>query len=278
MSADLPVLDDEVTKGSRFKNRVVIVTGGASGIGRGTVERFVNDGAKHVSIFDLDANAGSELATHLCGAGCRVTFNAVDVSDKARCIEEVQKVAEQNGGVVHHLVDNAAYFDWKGLNAEHEDWRRTMTVNVEGYANMVQACYPYLKKGKDCTVVNVGSNCAHRAHPNRWTYSASKGAIVSMTKCMALDLGKYGIRVNSVSAGWVWTKATVGSIPPDEVVEVKKQAAGCHLIGRVAHPNEIAAAITFLSSRDASFFTGADVPVDGGHGAMSGERFGFKTL
>jgi NAD(P)-dependent dehydrogenase (short-subunit alcohol dehydrogenase family) len=118
MDADLPILDHEVTKGSRFKNRVVIVTGGASGVGRGTVERFVNDGAKHVAIFDLDVNAGSELAARLCTVESRVTFHNVDVSDKAKCCEMVQKVAEEYGGIVDHLVNNAAYFDWKGKSSE----------------------------------------------------------------------------------------------------------------------------------------------------------------
>lgn len=108
-----PILDDEITKDKRFKDRVVIVTGGASGIGRATVERFANDGAS-VAIFDIDDVIGPMVAEDLTKSGHKVTFSKVDVANKSECLEGVVKVAEANGWAVHHLVNNAAYFDWKG--------------------------------------------------------------------------------------------------------------------------------------------------------------------
>ena len=107
----------------------------------------------------------------------------------------------------------------KGLTAEKSDWDRSFGVNVVGYANTVQAAFEYMKSTPgDKSVVNIASISGHRAQPHRWTYSATKGAILSLTKCMALDLSKHSIRVNSVSPAWVWgpevSKAAVGGRSP----------------------------------------------------------------
>ncbi|CAH1783669.1 unnamed protein product [Owenia fusiformis] len=200
-----PVLDESSTK-ERFKGKVVIVTGGASGIGKETARRFLNDGAT-VAVFDINDDAIRNTELEFKQAGFSPMFYSVDVSNKAECLSGVGKVADANGGVVHYLVNSAVYFCFEALQAEHEHWAKTMAVNVEGVANMVQSCYPYMVKagGKECGIVNMASGSAHRAQTNRWTYSTSKGAIVSLTKCMALDLSEQGIRVNSISPGAIWT-------------------------------------------------------------------------
>jgi NAD(P)-dependent dehydrogenase (short-subunit alcohol dehydrogenase family) len=122
-------------------------------------------------------------------------------------------------------------------------------------------------------VVNIASISAHVAQPNRWTYNACKGAIVSLTRCQALDLAPYGIRVNAISPGWIWTP------------EVAKAAGGerekwepvwgrFHMLRRLGEPREVARAVLFLCSPDASFITGVELPVDGGYLGLGSEGLG----
>ena len=211
--------------------------------------------------------------------GLNVTFHEVDVVDKEQCIAAVKKVADANNGIVHLLVNGAVYFGCKALDAEKKDWDKTFTVNVVGYANMVQACYPYMKemKGVDKAVVNIASTAAHRPQPNRWTYSASKGAIVTMTKCMALDLSIDGIRVNSVCPAWVWSPEVAKAAGEGGREKWEPIWGNFHMPRRFCEMSEVASAICFLLSQDASYITGTDLPVDGGYMTMSPEGFGEKS-
>lgn len=209
-------------------------------------------------------------------AGRSVHYYKVDVSDKQACVDAVNTFASKNSAKINYLVNGAVYFGSKGLTAEKADWDKSFSVNAVGYANMVQACYQHMKTvpgeyGK--SVVNVASISAHRAQPSRWTYAATKGAIVAMTKFMALDLSADKIRVNAVSPAWVWSP------------EVSKAADGnrekwepiwgpYHMIRRLSETGEVAAAITFLLSDDASCITATDLPVDGGYMSMSAEGLG----
>ena len=200
----------------------------------------------------------------------------MDVSDKDQCVATVKTVAEANEGKIHLLVNCAAYFGSKGITAEKKDWDKTFSVNVIGYSNMVQACYPFMKemKGVDKSIVNTASISGYRAQPNRWTYNASKGAVLAMTRCMALDLSADKIRVNSVSPAWVWTP---------EVAKVGKREkwepiwGPFHMPRRLCETSEVASAICFLLSQDASFITSTDLPVDGGYMSMSAEGLGENS-
>ena len=191
----------------------------------------------------------------------------------------VKKVTDVNNGLVHFLVNCAVYFGSKGLTAEKEDWHKTFSVNVVGYANMVQACYPYMKemKGVDKSVVNIASISGHRAQPNRWTYSAGKGAILTMTKCMALDLSIDGIRVNSISPAWVWSPEVAKAAGEGGREKWEPIWGNFHMLRRLCETSEVASAICFLLSQDASYITGTDLPVDGGYMTMSPEGFGEKS-
>ena len=212
----------------------------------------------------------------LTSNGHLVHYYNVDVSDKQACIDAVNTFAAKYSNKINYLVNSAVYFGSKGITAEKEDWDKSLSVNVVGYANMAQACHHHIvavsgEHGK--SVVNVASISGHRAQPSRWTYSATKGAVLTMTKCMALDLSADKIRVNSVSPAWVWSP------------EVSKAANGdrekwepiwgpYHMIRRLSETSEIASAITFLLSDDASCITATDLPVDGGYMSMSGEGLG----
>ena len=258
-----------------WTGKVAIVTGGASGIGEATAREFAAGGAI-VVIFDVNEARGRQVAQDIVaqGAGTRAQahYRRVDVSDASNCQSAVADVASQLGRV-DYLVNSAASFISKGLDAVPADWERSLGVNVRGYANMVQACFVSMRQAGGGAVVNIASISAHIAQPNRWTYNACKGAILSMTRCQALDLAPHGIRVNAISPGWIWTP------------EVAKAAAGerdkwepvwgrYHMLRRLGEPREVARAALFLCSQDASFITGAELPVDGGYLGLGSEGLG----
>ncbi len=257
-----------------WTGKVAIVTGGASGIGAATVAEFAARGVA-VAIFDINATAGQQAAQAAQAAGQRVAAYAVDVADAVACQQAVQAVVEQ-WGRVDFLVNDAVSFIAKGLDATTADWERSLGVNVRGYANMVQACHVPMRSGGGGAIVNLASISAHIAQPNRWTYNATKGAIVSLTKCQALDLAPDKIRVNAVSPGWIWTP------------EVQKAAQGdrakwepiwgrYHMLRRLGEPSEVARAILFLCSDDASFITATELRVDGGYLGMGSEGLGESS-
>lgn len=255
-----------------WTDRVAVVTGAASGIGAATAREFAVEGAT-TCLLDINEDAVQSQAATLRDEGYRATAYHVDVSDAGACRSVAGAIAAETRRI-DALVNDAASFLARGLDATTEDWETILGVNVRGYANMVQACHRHMPSGS--AIVNLCSISAHIAQPKRWTYNASKGAILTMTKCMALDLSADGIRVNAVSPGWIWTP------------EVDRAAGGdrahwepvwgpFHLLRRVGEAREVARAILFLCSDDASFITGAELPVDGGYLAMSAEGLGASS-
>ena len=254
-----------------WTGKVAIVTGGASGIGEATAREFAAGGATSV-IFDVNELRGQQVVQEILTQGAQAHYRRVDVSDADACRAAVADVAAQMGRV-DYLANCAASFISKGLDATTADWERSLGVNVRGYANMVQACCEPMRRAGGGAVVNIASISAHVAQPNRWTYNACKGAIVSLTRCQALDLAPYGIRVNAISPGWIWTP------------EVAKAAGGerdkwepvwgrFHMLRRLGEPREVARAALFLCSQDASFITGVELPVDGGYLGLGSEGLG----
>jgi NAD(P)-dependent dehydrogenase (short-subunit alcohol dehydrogenase family) len=174
---------------------------------------------------------------------------------------------------VDYLVNSAVSFIGKGLDARTVDWERSLGVNVRGGANMVQSCYPHLKAAGGGAIVNIASISGHVAQPNRWTYNATKGAIISMTRCQALDLAPDNIRVNVVSPGWTWTPEVAKAADGDRAAW-EPVWGRFSMLRRLGEPREIARAILFLCSEDASFITGAELAVDGGYMALGSEGLG----
>ncbi len=254
-----------------WNNRVAIVTGGASGIGRASAEEFAKAGVS-VAIFDINENVGRELAGALSAEGLAVAFHRVDVSDAEAVKAGVAEVATA-WGQIDFLMNNAVSFVAKGLGATTAEWERSLGVNVRGYANMVAACYPYMKGRGGCAVVNIASISAHIAQPDRWTYNATKGAIVSLTRCQALDLSPDGIRVNCINPGWIWTPEVAKAANGDR--ETWEPIWGRYsMLRRLGEPREIARVVLFLCSDDASFITAAQLNVDGGYGGLGSEGLG----
>ena len=246
------------------------------GIGLATVERLAREGAA-VAIFDINQTAAEKVVSELSAQSLQVSYHQVDVTDKQQCLQAVKSVAEANAGKLHYLVNGAVYFGCKDLNAEKEDWDKSFTVNAVGYANMVQACHPYMKDTQGTAVVNIASTAAFVAQVGRWTYSATKGAIVMMTKCMALDLAKDKIRVNSVSPAWVWSPEVAKAAADGGREKWEPIWGPFHMLSRLCETSEVASAICFLLSDDASYVTGTDLKVDGGYSSMGPEGHGEKS-
>lgn len=254
-----------------WSRKVAIVTGGASGIGAATVLEFAKAGVS-VAIFDINRPLGQQWAKTLQSDGREVEFLEVDVSDAEACREGVKAVVAK-WEKLDFLVNCAVSFIAKGLDATPADWERSLGVNVRGYANMVQACHAPLCAGEGKAIVNISSISAHIAQPNRWTYNATKGAIVTMSKCQALDLSADKIRVNVVSPGWIWTPE-VAKAAHDDRARWEPVWGRYHMLRRLGEPKEVARAILFLCSDDASFITGAELPVDGGYLGLGSEGLG----
>lgn len=254
-----------------WSGKVAIVTGGASGIGEATAREFAVEGAS-VAILDINAPSGEHVAAELSAEGHRAAFYLLDVADREACEGVVEAIAAQ-WGRVDYLVNSAVSFIGKGLDATTADWERSLGVNVRGSANMAQACYAPMKAAGGGAIVNIASISGHIAQPNRWTYNATKGAILAMTKCQALDLAPDHIRVNVVSPGWTWTPEVAKAAEGDRA-RWEPIWGRFSMLRRLGEAREIARAILFLCSDDASFIMGAELPVDGGYLGLGSEGLG----
>jgi NAD(P)-dependent dehydrogenase (short-subunit alcohol dehydrogenase family) len=251
--------------------RVGVVTGAASGIGAATALELAAAGV-HVLGVDIDADSLSAVADGIGRVGGSAEALAVDVSD-GPAVSEAIATAGAAAGRIDLVVNCAASFIARGLDVTEEEWNQVLGVNVRGISNVVRAAHRFLAAADGAAVVNTASISAHIAQPSRWTYNATKGAIVSLTRCMAMDLAPHGIRVNSVSPGWIWTPEVSRAAGGDRA-KWEPVWGRYHLLRRLGEPEEVARVIAFLCSPAASFITGADVPVDGGYLAMGPEGLG----
>ncbi len=255
----------------RFKGKVAIVTGGSSGIGRATVEELLKEGAS-VAFSGNEEDAGVALANELTQRGFDTLFCFGDMAEERFCRELVTRTLAK-WGKVNYLVNNVFSFVSKGLEVTRQDWDLALHVGPVAYATMAQNVVEPMKSQGGGAIVNVSSISAFIAQPRRWTYNSAKGAVHTLTKCMALDLAPYGIRVNSVSPGWIWTREVDRAAGGDRA-KWEPRWGQFHMLERCGEPVECAGAILFLLSDDASFITAADLPVDGGYRGMGSEGRG----
>jgi NAD(P)-dependent dehydrogenase (short-subunit alcohol dehydrogenase family) len=251
-----------------------LVTGGAQGIGRACVEAFLQRGCA-VVISDIEHDAAAKTVAELREAGGKLDFIHGDMQDEAFCDAQVEFAIDSMGGL-DFLVNNAFSFVAAGLEATRAQWLRSMAVGPIAYARMTQAASGPMREAGSGAIVNISSISAHIAQPRRWTYNAAKGAVTQLTKCSALDLAPMGIRVNAVSPGWIWTREV------DKAAGYDRGRYGpiwgkYHMLRRCGYPEEVASAVMFLCSEEASFITGTDLPVDGGYLGLGGEGIGEQS-
>jgi NAD(P)-dependent dehydrogenase (short-subunit alcohol dehydrogenase family) len=185
---------------------------------------------------------------------------------------EIVDSAVEKWGRLDCLVNNAFSFIAKGEDATRDDWERMFRVGPIGYATMPQLCASHMRKAGAGSIVNMSSISAYIAQPHRWTYNGAKGAVVQLTRCMAMDFAPT-IRVNTVSPGWIWTREVdkAANFDREKWVPIWGKF---HLLRRLGEVEEVATAAAFMLSDDASFVTGADLFVDGGYLAMGSEGLG----
>ncbi len=261
----------------RFAGKVAIVTGGANGIGRAVVEELCKEGAK-VAFSDLEPEGG-ELAGEFAARGHDVLFVQGDMEKETVCAELVAATLARFGRV-DMLVNNAFAFTAKALDASAADWSRSYYVGPVGFARMIQNVAKPMQAAGGGAIVNVRSVSGHIAQKARWTYNMAKGAVGQLTKCAALDLAGHGIRVNSISPTWIWTREVAKAANIDGGGREKWGPiwGDYHMLRRCGEPVECARAILFLLGDDASFITGTDLPVDGGYLSMGPEGLGQTAV
>ncbi|GHV62814.1 short-chain dehydrogenase [Spirochaetia bacterium] len=250
----------------RFKNKVVIVTGGSSGIGKSIVEELCREGAK-VTFTGRNEITGKETENELRKNGHDVFFIPGDMIKEEFCKEITDKTI-QKWGKINYLVNNAYRFVDKGRDATEQDWYNVLFTGPVAYARMIANCTPHMVKEGGGAIVNISSISGHIAQPNRWTYNSSKGAVHMLNMCAAIDLAPLNIRVNEVSPGTIWTRETLRGVweaPPDAREAFFRELNRRQMMQRCGEPVETAGAVLYLLSDDASFTTGHELLVDGGY-------------
>lgn len=245
----------------RLKNKVAIITGGGRGIGHGIAVAFAREGAK-VVIAGRDLEKLESTAKEI-GPACLPML--ADVSQAGDIARLVDSAAAAWGGI-HILVNNAGVL-LPGTAESHtvEEWDQTFAINVRGLWLLSRAVLPHMRATGSGSIVNIASVLSLVAARNRVAYSASKGAVLALTRAMALDHAREKIRVNCICPGIVDTEM-VARFNLDETA--RRQRLALHPLGRFAQPEDIAGAAVFLASDESSWVTGAAFPVDGGYTAQ----------
>ena len=251
--------------GKRLEARVALVSGAGSGIGQGIAELFAAEGAK-VALLELDAAKGQETLERIHATGGEALLLPADVSKEADVRQAVAATLAAYGAL-HHLVNNAGIVLVKPLEECTEaEWDTVMAVNLKSVFLTVKHSLPALKRAEGATVVNVGSVSSFVGQGQTPSYVASKGAVMMLTKALALDYARYGIRVNCICPGITDTPLFRYhvSMTPDPEATLESRAARVPL-GRFLTPRDIARAALYLSTDDSSGITGIAHVVDGGY-------------
>jgi len=253
----------------RLNGKVAAVTGGASGIGEATVRRFVAEGAS-VAFCDRDGERGQRVASEVESSGAKVTFTQADVGTEAACLGFVNGATEKYGRL-DILVNNAGIRKYEKIDvAGAASWNEILNVNLMSYAFCAKAAVPLMRRNRGGAIVNVASVRSVIAGGGNLQYDTTKAAVAGLTRGLAADHSVEGIRVNAVGPGPIFTPFHQRRIAAsgETVEQYNAKAAQGTMLRRPGKAEEVAAAILFLASDDASYVTGALLFVDGGMTAM----------
>jgi NAD(P)-dependent dehydrogenase (short-subunit alcohol dehydrogenase family) len=245
----------------RLGGKVAIVTGGGSGIGRAIALAFVREGAK-VAVCGRDRKKLDAVAEQ-AGPDCLALVSDVSV---AKQVELAVRMTFQHFGRLTTVVNNAGVLlPGTAESLSDDDWEHTFNVNVRGPWLLARAALPHLRAAGGGSIINIGSVLSQLGARNRVAYAGSKGAVLAMTRAMALDHAAEKIRVNCICPGIVETEM-VAAFAMDE--EARRQRVAMHPVGRFGQPEDVAGMAVFLASDESSWITGAAFPVDGGYSAV----------
>ena len=238
-----------------LEGRVAVITGGSRGIGRATVERFVQEGAYVIT--------GSTVEPEQAfGAG--VLWQHLDMRDQTSVTALIQRAMDDHGRL-DILVNNAGIeVEETAENSSDDDWQRLCDINMRGVFEATRAAIPVMRAGGGGAIVNLGSISAFLSDPNLALYNASKAWVVSFSRSVAVDHGKDGIRCNAVCPGWIMTDMLMQTFGLGADVNAAIQDATVrHPLGRLGEPRDIANAVLWLASDEAAFVSGTTLTVDG---------------
>lgn len=242
----------------RLQGKVAIITGGASGIGKATAARFLQEGAR-VAIWDINEAAGKALATTWAAQGASCKFYRVDTANLEAVTEMAEAVA-RDFGQIDILVNNAGITrDASMKKMTSPQWQQVIDVNLTGVFNCTKAVSPYMLERGYGRILNASSIVGIYGNFGQTNYVAAKAGVIGMTKVWAREFGRKGVTVNAVAPGFIQTEM-VETIPKEYLAQLGERTP----LGRMGTPEDIANAYLFLASDEAGFITGVTLSVDGG--------------
>jgi NAD(P)-dependent dehydrogenase (short-subunit alcohol dehydrogenase family) len=251
----------------RLKDKVIIITGGALGIGKAASKKLADEGAK-VIITDILDEEGMKLQDEIISDGGNAKYYQLNVV-KENEVKTIFSDVKEKYGRIDVLINNAGI---SGVNKPtdqitEDEWQKVMDVNVKGVFLCTKHAIPYMKEQEKGSIINLSSIYGIISAPDIPPYHASKGAVRLMTKTDALHYAKFGIRVNSVHPGFIWTPLVekMGEESEGGVEKFREKLDSLHPVGHVGEPDDIAWGIVYLSSDEAKFLTGSELVIDGGY-------------